>query len=354
MLVFVLILITKVVFTSTAFYKVTGNNYSDNQNQINITTRSFDKGIKAKNFYSVLVDDNNIKWFLTEYGIVSFDDIKWSIYNNRKIPAKELKGFVYNFSSSEPAILIASPEGLTVASLPIGKKSNTINYNTGNTSILSNNTLGVAAGRGPISWIGTEKGISALLNGTWLTNAYQRKYRESMFQAYPITSMATTPSGDSLYIGTDGAGIARIYRDEADAVSGASEYAQWGPVDIPSDNVYSIFICPDGTQWFGTNMGVARHKGNVTLRNWTAFSTKEGLVNNFVQAIATDLNGNMWFGTQGGISCFDGSVWNSFTTDDGISSNNILCIAVDRNNIIWFGTDSGVTSYKDEKFTNYK
>ncbi|HUU99618.1 MAG TPA: hypothetical protein VMW32_01530, partial [Bacteroidales bacterium] len=87
--------------------------------------------------------------------------------------------------------------------------------------------------------------------------------------------MATNRNGDSLYIGTEGAGVARVYQN-IDAISGASGYARWGPIILPSDK-----------------------------------------------------NGKYWFGTKGGVSVFDGSAWTSFTIDDGLNSNNVLCISFD-------------------------
>ncbi|MBK7710646.1 MAG: hypothetical protein IPJ37_06685 [Bacteroidales bacterium] len=49
---------------------------------------------------------------------------------------------------------------------------------------------------------------------------------------------------------------------------------------MPSDTVYSICITRDGTQWIGTNNGVARHAGYNTLENWTVFNTANGLIDN--------------------------------------------------------------------------
>ena len=166
--------------------------------------------------------------------------------------------------------------------------------------------------------------------------------------------MATSPDGDSLYVATEGAGVTRVFRNDVDAISGASEYAQWGPIEIPSDKVYSIYITPDGTQWFGTDLGVARHTGYKTLENWTVYNTGSGLIDNFVQAIAIDMNKNLWFGTRGGVSVFDGTTWSNFKESDGINSNNVLCIKVDKNGVVWLGTDKGVTSYDNGKFTRYK
>jgi ligand-binding sensor domain-containing protein len=123
---------------------------------------------------------------------------------------------------------------------------------------------------------------------------------------------------------------------------------------MPSDKVYSVCILPDGTQWFGTDSGVARHIGFNTLKNWTVFNKSKGLIDNYVQAIACDKKSRLWFGTKAGVSVYDDSTWISHSEHDGLCSNNVLCIAVDKDGVVWMGTDKGVTSFKDGIFINYK
>ena len=354
---FIVILLLN-LFVSSAiipFHDITESTVIQAVKKPSVINLSFDAGIQAKKFYSVTVDNDNTKWFLTEAGIVSYDGKKWILHNkNRKVPAENLKKLEYDFSSYGQELWIAAPQGATVVALPVDARSGATTYYTENSTILSDNVLSLALGKGSLRWFGTDKGISAFRNKKWLTCAYQRKYPEGMFTDFPITAMATSPDGDSLYVATDGAGVARVFRNNVDAISGASEYAQWGPIEMPSDKVYSICITPDGTQWFGTDMGVARHIGYVTMENWTVYNTGNGLIDNFVQAIAVDKKGSLWFGTKGGISFFNGSVWASYTSKDGLISNNILCISVDKNGLVWFGTDNGVMSYNNGEFINYR
>lgn len=329
--------------------------YPRETQEVSVVTRSFGEGFTAKNFQSVAIDNNNIKWFVTDAGIVSFDGNKWTIHNkNRKVQSQGMKEVAYDFSTYGHELWIATPMGTTVATIPVDARTGATTYYTENSKILSDNVLSLTVGKGALRWFGTDKGVSAFMNRKWLTPAYQRKYPEGMFKDFPITAMATSPDGDSLYVATEGAGVARMFRNKVDAISGASEYAQWGPIEIPSDKVYSICITPDGTQWFGTDEGAARHTGYITMEKWTVFNKENGLVDNFVQAIAADKNGNIWFGTKGGISVFDGSVWISFTTNNGLFSNNILCITEDKNGIVWFGTDNGVMSYNNREFIVYR
>ncbi len=315
---------------------------------------SFNGAFQAKRFHSIVVDDDNVKWFLTEVGIVSFDGEEWKIHNeNKRIPSLDVKDIAYDYSDYGKELWMATPMGAMVASIPVDARSGATTYYLENSTIISENVVSLTVGKGSLRWFGTDKGISAFYNNKWLTSAYQRKYPEFIFDDFPITSMATSPDGDSLYVATVGAGVTRVFRNDVDAITGASEYAQWGPIKMPSDNVYSVCIAPDGTQWFGTDAGVARHIGYNTLENWAVFNEDNGLVDNFVQAIAADTRGMVWFGTKGGVSVFDNVSMRSVTEKDGLTSNNVLCISVDKEGVVWIGTDAGVTSFGRGQITKY-
>ncbi|MEI6139995.1 MAG: two-component regulator propeller domain-containing protein [Mariniphaga sp.] len=314
-----------------------------------------DTGISIKTFRSVVVDNDNIKWFVTEQGIVSFDGKKWTLHNyNKKIASQDLKDVAYEFNSKGPQLWLASNKGATVTNLPFNADTDVTTYLIGNTPILSDSVKRVVVGKSPMRWFGTAKGVSAQKDDKWLKPDYDDYYPVELFMDYAITSMATNPGGDSLYVGTEGAGVARMMRNDVDGISGASVYAQWGPILLPSDKIYSVFIENNGTKWFGTDKGISRHTGNNTLKNWKTFTKKDGLIDNFVQSIAADATGKIWIGTKSGVSVYNGTVWTSFTKDNGLNSNNILCITIDRTGVVWIGTDEGVNSYEKGNFISYK
>jgi ligand-binding sensor domain-containing protein len=318
-------------------------------------TQPFGEGITAKKFFASAVDKDNTVWFLTETGIISFDGTKWSVNNkNPKVASAGLKNITYNTSAKGPELWLATTKGATVTSIPFDATSATNTYSLENSKILSENILAIAIGQKDIRWFGTSKGISAVKNDKWLTNSYDDRYPESIFEAFPITSMATSLDGDSLYIATKGAGVMRVFKNEVDAVSGASEYAGWGPILMPSDSVYCVHIASDGTQWFGTDKGAAKHIGFKTLEGWTVYTPEEGLADILVQAISTDGKGNTFFGTKNGLSLFDGTKWTTFKTNNGLASNNVLTISVDKKGVAWIGTDNGVSCFKDGKLTSYR
>lgn len=319
------------------------------------TSQPFGEGIAAKRFFSSTVDNNNVVWFLTESGIVSFNGSNWALHNkNPKINGKEIKDLVYASSENKNELWIAGSNGATVVASPVNAESEATTYSPDNSKIVGANVKAIAIGNKGFRWFGTDKGISAYRDGKWLTNDYFERYPADMFQFYPLTTMAASKSGDTLYVGTMGGGVLRYYKNDVDAVSGASEYAIWGPILMPSDTVYSVHIAVDGAQWIGTAKGVAKHTGKNTLDGWTTLDSKSGLADNSVQAINSDTKGKLYFGTKNGLSVYDGKNITTYRVENGLGSNNILTIAIDKNNVVWLGTDNGVTCLKNGEFIRYK
>ena len=54
----------------------------------------------------------------------------------------------------------------------------------------------------------------------------------------------------------------------------------------------------------------------------------------------------MWFGTDGGVSIYDGIAWGSLDTWEGLVSVNVTAIHEDTNGFLWFGTTEGITRYR--------
>ena len=86
----------------------------------------------------------------------------------------------------------------------------------------------------------------------------------------------------------------------------------------------------------------------------TWYGVEDGLIDNHVNDLLLDRQGNLWIATLGGISCFDGSTFRTFTTEDGLPSNRIHCLFEDARGHLWIGTDQGVTQYDGRLFQTIK
>ncbi len=105
-----------------------------------------------------------------------------------------------------------------------------------------------------------------------------------------------------------------------------------------------------GNIWFGTVGGVSRYDG----KGFTNFSIAQGLLSNVVLSIAEDQFSNIWIGTTAGVSKYDGYRFTNFTTVEGLAGNFVSCIARDGIGNLWFGTsEGGISRFDGKKFTNF-
>ncbi|GAB4314652.1 MAG: hybrid sensor histidine kinase/response regulator transcription factor [Bacteroidales bacterium] len=67
------------------------------------------------------------------------------------------------------------------------------------------------------------------------------------------------------------------------------------------------------------------------------YSLDEGLLQASVLTIYQDYSGQVWFGTQGGVSRFDGTRFENWDTRHGLGDNHVTAIIQDSKNRYWFG-----------------
>jgi len=80
--------------------------------------------------------------------------------------------------------------------------------------------------------------------------------------------------------------------------------------------------------------------------------TRTGLANNYIQSITIDKQDNKWFGTQSGLSKFDGTNWTIYY--DSTYYNYIDAMAIDAQNNKWLCGGSVVSKFDGTNWTAYK
>ena len=76
---------------------------------------------------------------------------------------------------------------------------------------------------------------------------------------------------------------------------------------------------------------------------WTYYTSKDGLGENFVKEIYEDKDGNLWFAHfEGGVTEFDGAEFTNHTDEDGLLSNTVNCVLHDHEETLIVGTGYGV------------
>lgn len=118
-----------------------------------------------------------------------------------------------------------------------------------------------------------------------------------------------------------------------------------------NDNVLCVAIDGTNTLWFGTQMGVSVFDG----MNWSSHTTTTdpGLVDNNIQAIYCAANGDVWVGTDFGASVFNGTSWTTYTSVDGLGNDVVKCVSEDQDGHIWFGTNNGASEFDGASWVSY-
>jgi ligand-binding sensor domain-containing protein/serine phosphatase RsbU (regulator of sigma subunit) len=80
--------------------------------------------------------------------------------------------------------------------------------------------------------------------------------------------------------------------------------------------------------------------------SFITYGMDQGLVQNQVQSITQDNEGNLWVGTIAGLSKYNGTQWTSFTKNTNLAEDWVTCSYKDKEGNIWLGHwAGGVTRY---------
>ncbi len=187
-------------------------------------------------------------------------------------------------------------------------------------------------GPGGNIWVGTEDSCLVFFDGfTWSTPLPAG--------APPISDIAINNMTGEIWAASSTEGVAT----SPDGIVWTIFTSANGLVN---DIVNSVDIdYTTGIIWFGTIEGVSSYDAGG-IGNWINHSTHDGIIDNDVNTIAFDNTGNLWIGTDNGLTFFDetGGVFDGLTnstTVGGLADNSINSIAVDTAGNIWIATDNG-------------
>ncbi|QQS51931.1 MAG: hypothetical protein IPM71_04175 [Bacteroidota bacterium] len=294
------------------------------------------------------LDNQNTLWIATSNGLASYRQGVWKTYDSTSsLEGKNIASLAYQFSDySGDELWLATNNGLGVFSYEIDAVSSATNYTSENSELLNNMVSAVAVDTGSARWIGTSEGLIVYQGSDWFEPSTNHK-----FSGYTITDIETDENG-WCFVSTSGRGVL-TFRMDVDVVSGATFVSDWSPLE--TDMVHSVFVASDSVHYYATDSGAVFHEGynRTDLKYWKKYRKKDGLISDKVFAIVLDNEGILWFGTDLGLSSFDGSAWQSYTASDGLVHNQVNCLEVDIDNTLWIGTPGGLSSMQNGILTSY-
>ena len=123
---------------------------------------------------------------------------------------------------------------------------------------------------------------------------------------------------------------------------------------LAQESVLSIVQDRDGFMWFGTQSGLTRYDGYRFVGHRNEVGNPSSLSNNWVRVLHLDRSGRMWIGTDHGLNRYDPAT-RSFTLylpDEparrGIGNRQIKTMIGDGGDGLWIGTADGLQHFNTE------
>ncbi|MGH9405693.1 MAG: sensor histidine kinase [Terriglobia bacterium] len=203
-------------------------------------------------------------------------------------------------------------------------------------AILPNNTvLSIFEDSDQDLWVGTENGlvrisdtgVSVLENKDGIALGNSSTIYEN------VSTIYDAPDG-SLWIANG-----HLYR-----ISGWRLLPFALPPEVSSVQVRTVFRNREGVLWLGTG-----GEGVVAIRHGAAtrYTTRQGLVNDFIRAFCEDRDHHLWIGTDGGVSVWNGKRFRNLDAEKGLVYPSVRTIVEARDGEIWIGTDGGISVFRN-------
>jgi signal transduction histidine kinase/ligand-binding sensor domain-containing protein/CheY-like chemotaxis protein/HPt (histidine-containing phosphotransfer) domain-containing protein len=120
---------------------------------------------------------------------------------------------------------------------------------------------------------------------------------------------------------------------------------------MAQESVLAVVQDRDGFMWFGTQNGLSRFDGYRVINYRAVPGKPRALSNNWVRVLHLDRHGRLWLGTDGGLNLFD-PITQSFTlftpeetARRGNGNRHINAIVGDGDDGLWIGTNDGLQHF---------
>ena len=326
--------------------------------------------LNARNV-KVLMSQNNSLWMGTSMGIIKYDTSSvenYAIYDNRNSllsngvfsitigPKKQIwagtygggisvmskngwtnintphglnDSFVYDIKFANNATWIATWSGVNRIQGDPLKRDSWTSYTVKNTSggLIDNWVYAIEIGKDNNIWFGTEGGLSLFSGKKWSNWNHKNGLGASHEEVKNDNKSATAK-----FKGTHHSNQL-THLPNTENVSYRPNYI----VSMHLDQLNRLWI---GT--WGAGLSVFNPKTQI-FRNYTV---KEGLPGNYILSINERSDGNIWIGSNKGLTMFDGSTFLNYSKSNGLISDYVFSIEFDADNFLWVGGHHGMNRLK--------
>lgn len=182
-------------------------------------------------------------------------------------------------------------------------------------------------------WIGSEHGeLSHLVHGRIAV------FRDPLNRGARLATILEDASGDLLLGFHELNGLVRFHR------------GQFHHYSVPG-LLNTAILAPDGSIWVGTDHGGVVHLDHGSV---TSYTTREGLLSNFAQAVYIDRDGVVWAGTSpGGLNRIAKGRITTYSIGQGLFDLTVGAIVEDEFGNLWMTCNKGIYKVSKKELNDF-
>ncbi len=210
-------------------------------------------------------------------------------------------------------------------------------------------------------WVASDPGVSSVIGGIYMLERNNKSFQQFTKIKLKIGGIQTIIEDDqkNIWFGSSIDGLWRYDPINAEVIN--FKHSSTDINSIAGNSIFVLYKGNNGKIWIGTqNSGLSCFNSNTNkFENYFAApNKKDSLSSNSIWCIYEDALSNLWLGTWGGgLNYFnvDKKSFNRYTTADGLPSNVICNILPDNSGNLWIGTNNGLSKFNPYKlsFINY-
>ena len=339
--------------------------------QYNCRSWTRQNGLPASGVKAIAQTRNGYLWLGTAEGLVSFDGVEFKLGEMPKSPS---------FWTADVTCLASSQNG----GLWFGLYRNAFGLcNDGDSSFLGQRVWGgrdlnvkaMIEARDGAVWIASERlaarfteltnfvpilgatngdaycDVTSLLEdsrgGIWLGTATRGIYR---WQAGTLTKMSQGSLDQRIIFALAEDHEGRIWLGTELGLICCNSNLEVLPAAPLTTEIRALLVDRRGALWIGTSgNGLERRYQN---RN-EFFEKTNGLVNDFVTALAEDQEGSIWVGTRDGLNQFTDIKFPTFSTVEGMADKEVHSVCASQKGGVWVTTETGLAYFDGTNATDY-
>lgn len=297
---------------------------SSSENQVIYDNRN---GLLSNGIFSITTGPQKKVWIGTYGGGLSrLDKNGWVNINT---PHGLNDAFVYDQKFVNDSMWIATWSGANRVSgnpfYPESWESFTVENTNG--GLIDNWVYSIQIGQNNNVWFGTEAGLSLFNGKKW----FNWNHKNGLGAPYRLVESDNRKVTDTLK---------------------GSHHEQQSPT-LPNTKtttyrpnyIVSMLLDKINRLWIGT-WGGGLSLFDLKTQTFRNFTVQDGLPGNYILTINEGPDGNLWIGSNKGLSQFDGTHFLNYSKVNGLNTNYVFSIEFDKKSFLWIGGHHGIAQLK--------